>query len=379
MPNATERQIRTMTVYVNLPTTLLLVTPFAVLPWGYASFLWMLLTLAGIILAAYLTWSIGAESAPVLSGCLVGFLLANCSIVLATGNAAGLVVSLCTIGTWCLLRNRWVRTGIVCLAISLVMKPHDAGLVWLYFLLAGRESRRRALMTLAVAGALGLIADLVVSPVAPSWPQEIASNMRELSAPGGLNDLSLNGVHGGSLDMKVGLQTILSVFWNDPRIYNGLTYLFCGVFLLIWAVKTVRLRTFPMGTWLALAAVVPITLLVTYHRSYDAKLLLLTVPACSMLWISGRRGMGWTALVLNTAAFVLTGEIPMQILDNLDGRLHGFGGGLAGDLLTIVLMRPISLILVLMALFYLWVYWRWKPMKSTATVVSEPSRSFNEP
>ena len=36
----------------------------------------------------------------------------------------------------------------MCLAISLMLKPHDAGLVWLYFLLAGGIYRKRALQAL---------------------------------------------------------------------------------------------------------------------------------------------------------------------------------------------------------------------------------------
>jgi len=74
---------------VNLPTAFLFIAPFAILPLGPASALWMFLTAASLILAAFLTWNLGADYAPIISGGLIGLLLANCAIVLGNGNPAG--------------------------------------------------------------------------------------------------------------------------------------------------------------------------------------------------------------------------------------------------------------------------------------------------
>ncbi len=49
---------------------------------------------------------------------------------------------------------RCVWVGILCLAVSLAIKPHDGGLVWLYFILAGGAFRKRALQSLVVTLAL---------------------------------------------------------------------------------------------------------------------------------------------------------------------------------------------------------------------------------
>ena len=131
------RKHEDMTLYVNTPATLLLIAPLAMLPMAVGQVLWLILSAGSLILAAFLMWDIGADYAPVLSGCLVGFLLANCQVIFGGGNTAGLVVGLTVVAAWCFLRERFVVAGIVCMAVSLAIKPHDTGLVWLFFLLGG--------------------------------------------------------------------------------------------------------------------------------------------------------------------------------------------------------------------------------------------------
>src|ERR1017187_6157574 len=104
-----------------------------------------------------------------------------------TGNAAGIVVSLCAVAVWCFLRERFVPAGVLCLAASLAIKPHDAGLVWLYFLLAGGVHRKRALQALLITAVLSVSALLWVSHVAPNWMQDWSANMASISATGGIN------------------------------------------------------------------------------------------------------------------------------------------------------------------------------------------------
>ncbi len=152
MPPAGIRHVLMLDLY--LPTTSIFIAPFAMLPWGPAHLLWMILTAGSLVLAGFLMWNLGAIYAPVLSGVLVCLVLANSEVLFAFGNAAGIVVSLCMVAVWCFLRERFVWAGVLCLAISLAIKPHDAGLVWLYFLLAGGAYRKRALQTLLVTAVL---------------------------------------------------------------------------------------------------------------------------------------------------------------------------------------------------------------------------------
>ncbi len=295
---------------------------------------------------------------------------------MAFGNSAGIIVSLCVVAVWCFLEEKIVWAGVLCLAVSLAIKPHDAGLVWLYFLLAGGVCRKRALQTLLVTVVLGLAAIVWVEPIAPNWMQEWHSILLAASAPGGINNpgpTSPNIRNGAN--MIIDLQSTISIFRNDPRFYNPASYLVCGTLLLAWAVRTLRSRFSPARAWLALAAVVPLALLVTYHRPYDAKLLLLTVPACAMLWAEGRP-IRWLVLLVTTAGIVFTADIPLTLLVIFTNALHISTAGLSGQILTDVLMRPTPIILLVMGIFYLWIYLRHDP---AGVATAEPGEPWETP
>lgn len=344
-----------ITVCINLPTSLILVMPLALFRWGIAQFLWTLLTTGGLLTAAFLMWTTDSEASPILKGALVGLLLAGNQVLFAGGNAAGIVVGLCTIAAWCFIHERFVWPGILCMAVSLLMKPHDAGFVWLYFLLAGRTFSKRALQTLAVMVLLALPAVLWVSHIAPGWPEELRSNLSQVSARGQINDPGPASVTDRSPAMVIDLQSDISIFKDDPRIYNPIAFLVCGTLLVIWAGHTLRSPQFPEKPWLALAVIVPLTILVTYHHPYDAKLLLLSVPACMILWKKGGRA-GTIALLLNAAALLFTADVPLAFLKLLTSNLHADSANLLGKIEFILLARPAPLILLAMAVFYLWAY-----------------------
>jgi len=365
---------QTVTLFVNLPTTFLFLAPFAMLPWGAAHILWTCLTAGSLILAAFLMWNCGANYAPVISIGLISLILANCEILFHSGNTAGIIISLCVVAVWCFLRERFVWAGILCLAVSLAIKPHDAWLVWLYFLLAGAPYRKHALKTLLVTGILGLSAFLWVSHVAPHWIEDWQTNMSAISARGGLNEPGPASSTGRSIGMIFDLQAAISVFRDDPRIYNPASYLICGALLLVGAVRTLRSQFSQRSAWLALAAVVPLTMLVTYHRTYDAKLLLLSVPACAMLWAEGGP-IRWGALLATTAGIVSTADIPLTILLMYTKDLPIATAGISEQIRTVLLMEPTPLILLAMGIFYLWVYMRRDPARNVTAGPGEPGES----
>jgi hypothetical protein len=350
--------------------------PFAMLPWGPVHILWIALTAGSFVLASLLIWNLGANYAPIVSGVLIGFLLANSESLLITGNAAGIAISLCVVAVWCFLRERFVPVGIACLAVSLTLKPHDAGLVWLYFLLAPGVFRKRALQTLAVTTAISLLAVLWVGHVAPQWMQEWHSNVAAFSVHGGVNDPGPASTGGHGLDMLVSLQTAISVLWDDPRFYNLVSYLICAPLVLAWGFITLRSRPSTRRAWLALAAITALSMLPVYHRQVDARLLLLTVPACAMLWAEGGR-IGRLALAVTTAGLVLTGDIPWAIFFGVASKLHLPATALTGTILMAVQMFPVPLILLAVGVFYLWIYARsGRPM---ALIPRSQNRDLEKP
>jgi hypothetical protein len=349
------RVIATCNVYP--PTAFTFMLPFAILSWGPAHILWLILTAVSILFVCILIWNLCASYAPLVSGALIALFLVNSELLMISSNAAGIVVSFCVIAVLCFLRNRFVAVGILCLAISLTIKPQETGLVWLYFLLAGGIYRKRALQTLLVTIAISLPAVLWVMHVSPHWLAEWHANLATFAARGGINDPGPASAGGHGLAMVISLQSILSVFRDDPRFYNLGSYILAAPLLLIWAIVTLRSRISPSRTWLALASIAAISMLPVYHRQYDAKLLLLTLPACVMLWAQDGR-LGKLALLVNTAGFILTGDLTWAILLGLIGRLHLAATGFSGWLSTALQVFPAPLMLFAMAIFYLWVYAR---------------------
>ena len=94
-------------------------------------------------------------------------------------------------------------------------------------------------------------------------------------------------------------------------------------------------------------------MLVTYHRTYDAKLLLLSIPACALLWVEGGL-IGWLAVIVTGAGIVMTGDIFLVGFLRLTSKMTVEATGMAGKILTVLLTRPASLALLVMAVFFVW-------------------------
>jgi hypothetical protein len=345
-----------MTQHMYLPTSFI-VAPLALLPWTYSLAFWTFLIATSFVLASFLMWHIGAIYAPVLSGSLIFLLLASSELLLIIGNAAGIVISLCIVAVWCFVEERFAAAGVFALAVSLMIKPHDAGLVWLYFLLAGGIYRKRAVQTLVVTLAMSVPILLWITYDSPHWLPELRSNLAMLSAHGHLNDPGPHSMAGHGIAMVIDLQTVISVFRDDPHIYNPISYLIFGLLLVVWVLTTLRSRSSPALTWLALAAIAPLSMLPVYHRLGDAKLLLLAVPACAMLWAEGGL-IGWLAISVTTMGIVLTGDLQWAVFFAVLRHIHCCANGLNGFLLVAVQVLPVPLTLLTVGGFYLWVYVR---------------------
>lgn len=357
-PLATLDQHQAVTLYVNLPTTFLFIAPFAALPFAAAQTLWLVLLAALLLLVGFAMWNLSESFAPTVSLFLICIVLANSLIIFSGGNTAGIAVSFCLLAVWCFHRERFVTVGIFCMALSLAIKPHDSGFVWLYFLLVGGVYRKRAIQSLLVTVALGILAFIWVSQVAPHWMQDWHTNMSAISTHGYINDPGPASIVGfRTLGPVIDLQSVISVFRDDPRTYNTVTYLICGPMLFLWAIATLRSPFSKGKVWLALAAIAPLTMLVTYHRPWDAKLLLLTVPACAMLWAEGG-AKRWLAFVFSTATLVAVGDIPMVVYLSYGGNTPESVTGLSAQIVTILMGRQIPLLMLIMGVFYLWVYVR---------------------
>ncbi|MGA8669790.1 MAG: glycosyltransferase family 87 protein [Terracidiphilus sp.] len=345
----------TETQYIYPPTAFSITIPFAILPFWAAQILWLLATAGSLILGAFLMWEVSAQYAPLLSGALIGLTLANCELFLAIAGPGGIAIGLCIAAAWCFVRERFVILAVFGLAISLMLKPHDSVLVWLYFFLAGGTFRKRAVQAALVIVVWSLPVLAWTSYVSPHWVHGLLTNLAANSAHGGLSDPGSASAAGHGIAMIISLQTVFSFFRDDPRFYNSASYVVCGVLLVVWAIGTLRTRSSLKTAWFAIAPIAALSMLPIYHRLDDAKLLLLTVPACAMLWVKGGP-IGRLAALLNVLQILFTSGIPWAIFFRLLKHFSTSISWLPSPLLIAMQVFPVPIILLAAGCFYLYVY-----------------------
>ena len=151
LPQDGIETLRSEALYIYLPTIFVATVPLLVFPMQVAYVVWTTLASTAFLVAAAMMWDVGKEHAPLLTGALLCFYLANSGTLISTGNAASLALSLAIIGAWCILRERWELAGVLCMALSLAIKPHDAAFLWLALVLCGGVFRKRAFQSAAPA------------------------------------------------------------------------------------------------------------------------------------------------------------------------------------------------------------------------------------
>lgn len=370
-PDKLERVNQGLFVCVNLPTSFFLVAPLAALPWGPAHLLWMLAMAGSFLAASYLVLNCAAKYATGPSLLFAGILLIDFGSLILLGNLAAIVVSFCVFAVWSFLSNRYTSIGVVCLGLALALKPHDAGFLWLYFLLLGGAYRKHALRALLLTAAVAIPAVLWVSSVAPTWQQQLQTNLAASSAQGQLNDPGPTSLSFNGPDAPIDLQAAFSVYRNDPLFYNRCSHAVGGLLLLAAAILVLRAPLIAEVHWFALAAFAALSMLPVYHRGHDAKLLLLAIPACALLW--REKGMlRWLSFLVTGAAIATTAVLPAAFLEMAAHRLaRELGPGLgAGVPLLLAQLAPLSLLAL--GLLQLWVYWAKSPRSDRMPAAAGP-------
>ncbi|MFP5234262.1 MAG: glycosyltransferase family 87 protein [Acidobacteriota bacterium] len=346
MRSTPPQYLRSVTLCVNLPTTVMFFVPMALLPWKVATVVWPALLGVSLILAGWLMWTVASDWSPLVAGVLLFLFFSGSQSQVETGNLAGIAISFCICGAYCLIKQKYVPIGVVCLGLALVCKPQDAGFVWLYFFLAGGEHRRRAWQILALSAAFFLPAALWMYHVSPHWLQELRANLLSTSAPGQVNSplaMVEPACHGA---MIVSLQTVVGIFTARPILYNGIVYILCAPFILLWGAAVLRGRPSQERDWMGLAAIVPISMLVCYHRQHDTRLLILAIPACAIL-ISRPRGAARLAVIASAFTALVSSNPLLELFGAATFALRHAAQGLRGELLTAILARPVPLAMLI--------------------------------
>jgi len=256
------------------------------------------------------------NKAPRASLFLICFLLAIGVILFADGNSACFVDRPLRIAV-----GASFKTGLVprllCLALSWP-SAHDAGLVWLYFLLAAGVQRKRALQTLLVTIVL-CVRVLWVSHIAPDGCRSCDPTYRQPRRTEASTTRTRRHRLSPSRPHHRSCRRSSSVFDDDPRIYVPLSYLVSAALLLPWMFSTVRTRFSQHRACLASRPSRP-SHAGHYHRQTRRQAAAAHGPACACY---GQRGpIGWFALLATSAALFVTGDI-QPILTILAGHVPG--------------------------------------------------------
>ncbi len=339
------------------PSSLFLVAPFSLLQWNTAILIWVALSGAIFVTAAFLTVDLCNRWSPTpLVNVLIGMFVATSTMLLTTAQPSGPAIGLCVIGVWSILQKRLPCIGIACFALSIALKPQIGAPVLLYFLLSDGIARRRSWQIVGLALLLCVPGILIASaaPASSDWPHDLRTNLVGTSARGNMND---PGPHGYNAPLVTDLQSVLSLFRDTPGFYGPATWAIVGTLLIVWAYVAMRATPSSSKDVLGVAAIACLGLLPVYHRHYDVRLLLLTFPAVAMLVKKGGP-RGAFAVIFSIA--IICGSHPTFIREHL--HLHQES---LGPLKTALLLRTSPLLVLLCGVFYLYCFTR--TMRSSET------------
>lgn len=333
-------------VPVYPPSTFLVLSPLALLPFPIARLFWFLLNGCLFVTSAGLILSLCPGPQRWLATTLGSFILATSGILLVLAQPATFAISLVIIGCYLFLRGRRPSLGAILFMLSLAVKPQIGGLVVLY-LLVQRIQWRYAAMALTGALAILLLASLILRlhPRSADWTSTLRANLSSTLSPGGSADPRPANVEAVG---DPNLQTLTSIFFSDARVFNAVAY---AIFVLLLAGLTMVVLRADAGRelhFLALAAVSVLSLTPVYHRFYDTRLLLLTIPAVLIVYRK-RRLLGALIAVLTILAVVsVQYRVQVSLLQHAQWQ-----SVVQNKVLLILLLRQQNLELLMLFFIYL--------------------------
>jgi hypothetical protein len=276
-----------------------LLSPFTFLPWGWANFFWLLLSLAGVVATIFLLWSLrGPGTWDLKTATLITFLLSFNPLHQAfhLGNVALLVVPLVF---WAILlaeRGQDWQAGLVT-GIAVCLKPQIGVWVLLYYLLRG--SKRVFLGALAAGALVATILLLRPIQLFNAIP-DYRANMHYWFDPG-----RPFGFTPGAFPFHVNIvQIILYQFLHSVFASNLIAHALFASGVAVWILILWRTR-FRIPAPLAIASLLGLSVLSLYHSVSDA-----TILTLALAWAVPAEHQPWTRIKIATCAIFLLMMLP---------------------------------------------------------------------
>ena len=270
---------------VYLPSAFPWMALIACLPWWTANALWVLFSLVVVgwsLLALTRATSLGREGK--FLAVSAALLFSPTYVGIYDGNPGVIVIGLlCVLTCEALGRDR--RSAGILLGITLCFKPQLAAGALL--ILAIRK-RRNTLLTGSLVFGLSLgLGVLVVSHFGrdSGWWMSEQRNLAVSIQPGGQSDPAPSSNVAWQL---LNAQTISAYVWKSRSAYDAAVWTVSAALCVIFWLRRRTARK--VETWRMICFLSLVPLLLTYHRYYDAQLLLLLIPLLAQLWETRMRG-----------------------------------------------------------------------------------------
>jgi hypothetical protein len=344
--HATELPSWQIDVPVYPPSTFLVLSPLALLRFPVARVLWFLLNGCLLVTAARLIQDMSPSQHRWLTTILVSYFVITAEIVLVLGQPAVFAISLVIIGSYLFLRDRFLPAGASLFLLSLAVKPQIGGLIVLYLLLR-RIHWRYAAMAMAGACALLLSASLILGhhPRSAAWASTLRTNLSATLSPGGSADPRPENQQAiGDLN----LQSLTSIVFPEARTFNAVAYSAFLVLLALGVLVVLRTSANQETHLISLAALSVLTLMPVYHRFYDTRLLLLSIPAVGIVFQKRRLLGALIAILTFLATISIQYRIQIFLLQHAKWQ-----NVLANKFLFILLLRQQNLEMLILFCLYL--------------------------
>jgi hypothetical protein len=296
-------------VPVYPPSTFVALSPLALLSYPAARLLWFVLNGCLFVTSAVLILFLCPKEYRWPATILASFIVGTSGILLVLGQPALFAISLVIIASCLFLRGRLLGVATVLFVLSLAVKPQIGGLIVLYF---SAQRIHWRYVVVAMAGALALLLAggflLSVHTDSAAWPTTLRANLAATLSPGGSADpRPANQESVGDAN----LQPLTSIVFADAQKFNLAAYAVFLALLVVWVRAVPWTNNTPEIHLVALAGLSVLTLLPVYHRFYDTRLLLLSVPA-AMVIFEKRRLLG-IAIAVITALAVISVQYRVQM------------------------------------------------------------------
>jgi hypothetical protein len=288
-------------------TSLVLISPLALLPWHIAYGIWLTLILGLFVgmLFALVDLS-GLALTDLRTILLIAFVLALAPFHtgIVTANISVIAAEIGVISFWCTTKDYDKATAVL-LAISLGLKPQIGLCFFCYYAL--RRRWRICGFAFAATMAMTFLGIFRLAINRTPWVQNYLTNNHYLFVAGHLGSFTtINPTRFGLINLQVALYPLV----NSMTAANVIAMLMGIILFVVWA--TAMIRSDDSQNLLAISAIAVISLLPIYHRFYDAVLLVLPIT-WALVNFHAPRMAGIATLVL-IAPFLFPGGTILEVL-----------------------------------------------------------------